>query len=51
MKSFETLTLDADILTSDLAALETRLAAEPHLQERAAILPFFQGRHHLCAAL
>jgi hypothetical protein len=51
MKSLEALTLDTDILRSDLAALETRLAAEAHLKERAQILPFFQGRHHLCAAL
>jgi hypothetical protein len=51
MKSFEALTLDTDILASDLAALETRLAAETHLKERAEILPFFRGRQHLCAAL
>jgi hypothetical protein len=31
--------------------LETRLAAETHLKERAEILPFFQGRQHLCTAL
>ena len=51
MKSFEALTLDTDVLTSDLAALETRLAAEIHLKERAEILPFFRSRQHLCAAL
>jgi hypothetical protein len=51
MKSFEALALDTDILTSDLAALETRLAADPHLKERAQILPFFRDRQHLCAAL
>lgn len=51
MKSFAALTLDTDILTSDLAALETLLAAEEHLKERDQIIPFFQDRQHLCAAL
>jgi hypothetical protein len=51
MRAFEALTLDTNVLTSDLAALETRLAAEIHLKERAQILPFFQGRQNLCVAL
>ena len=51
MKSFATLTFDRDRLTADFAALETLLAGKEHLKERDQIIPFFQDRQHLCAAL
>ncbi len=51
MRSPIPLRLDTGVLTANLNELESLLASEPHLKERAQILPFFQNRPHLCAAL
>ena len=51
MKSPVSIQLNIGVLNENLNELEKLLFSEPHLKERAHILPFFQGRPHLCAAL
>ena len=51
MRSPAPFRLDTGVLTGNLNELEGLLASEPRLKERDRLLPFFQGRPHLCAAL